>query len=131
MLTQQGFLGRANSRSLLRKNGSTHVEHQPVPTAASGRVQGASAPLFVPSFTGLRRTIVEDLTTSLQSLEQKLTRDALDAELRHRRVSEAVTLLRQMDQVIEGEMLQARLEDPIYAGSRGLSVLHFDVLDTG
>jgi hypothetical protein len=34
-----------------------------------------------------------------------------------------------IDQIIKSEMRQARLDDPVYASSQGLSVLHFDLLD--
>ncbi|KAF2118616.1 hypothetical protein BDV96DRAFT_643854 [Lophiotrema nucula] len=98
-------------------------------TDASKRRRDASAPLFIPTFTTLRRTIVEHLTTSLQQLERQITTETLDTGLRQQRILEAVNLLRHMDQIIESEVKQSRLEDPAYAATRGLSVLHFDQMD--
>ncbi|KAF2632031.1 hypothetical protein BU25DRAFT_406548 [Macroventuria anomochaeta] len=108
---------RFSPRSKLRQYESAHEE-------ASTSAQYASAPLFIPAFTGLRRTIVEHLTESLQRLEQEL-----QVERSEERVSMAVTLLRQMDHVIESEIRLSRLENPIHADSQGLSVLHFDMQD--
>jgi hypothetical protein len=69
----------------------------------SQRAQAASAPLFIPTFTGLRRTIVEHLTESLHRIEQELSTNESGSE---ERVVEAVTLLRHMGRSWEHKIVQ-------------------------
>jgi hypothetical protein len=113
---------------------------------ASRRAQEAGAPLFIPTFTSLRRNIVEHLTRSLHRLEEKMSRiQQGQKRMCCKQLSywnTWVSIFEQngassyltpdqphVDQVIKSEIRQARLEDPIYSRSQGLSVLHFDKLD--
>lgn len=58
----------------------------------SRRAHSASAPLFIPDFTGVRRQIVEHLNDSIHDLEAKLS-TASDKETRNEYILEAVKLL--------------------------------------
>ncbi len=57
----------------------------------SSKAHEATTPLFIPVFTGLRRTVVEHLTESLQRVEREIT-----LERSAEKISTAITLLRQM-----------------------------------
>jgi hypothetical protein len=59
----------------------------------SQRAQTAGAPLFIPTFTGLRRTIVEHLTSSLHQREEEISKDKPDSE---EQVLKAINLLTHM-----------------------------------
>lgn len=94
VLTRAGRSGTHGSTALLRNYKSKFDDYTAEFAKASERARDASAPLFIPTFTGLRRTIVEHLTANLQRLEHDLSSDSLDAPAREESVADAVTLLR-------------------------------------
>ena len=115
----------------------------------SKRAQNVNPPLFIPTLTRLRRACFNSLALSLQGLEERLEDGALDSCKRQEIVSEATGLLRQMgkqpdirtmsqsseqlsncaDEMIESEARLLQLENPEYASSCGLSVVHFEKKD--
>jgi len=116
------------STALLRNYRSKFDEYESAFAEASKRAQDASAPLFIPTFTGLRRTIVEHLTEDLQRLEQELSSDDVDLKSRRENVTDAVTLLRHMGKssklrpplqyLIRGPRPCHRIRDPPLATRR-------------
>jgi hypothetical protein len=74
---------------------------------ASRRAQEAGAPLFIPTFTSLRRNIVEHLTRSLHRLEEKMSRDPTRSE---ENVLQAVKLLEHMGEYLRAKWSQLVLD---------------------
>ncbi|KAJ8116575.1 hypothetical protein OPT61_g2021 [Boeremia exigua] len=120
LLSMQATRSHSSSLTLgnmLRKN-------DPAVEEVSSKFHNTNTPLLVPSFSSLRRTLVEQLNKSLQRLERDIA-----AERSSEKVAEAVSLLQQMDYVIESEIKLSRLGDPTHADSQGLSVIHFELQD--
>lgn len=95
----------------------------------SKRAQNVNPPLFIPTLTRLRRACFDSLALSLRGLEERIEDEALDSCKHREIVSEATGLLRQMDEMIESEARLLQLENPEYASSCGLSVVHFEKKD--
>ncbi|KAF9639079.1 hypothetical protein BFW01_g9976 [Lasiodiplodia theobromae] len=87
--------------------------------------QNANAPIFIPSLVNLRRRCFEHVSSSLLELERDIPR----MEHNEEKINKAIELLKDMDAMVESEAKRLRMEDPEYAASRGLSIVHFESKD--
>ncbi|KAI9805280.1 MAG: hypothetical protein M1833_005733 [Piccolia ochrophora] len=83
--------------------------------------------VFIPKFADLRQKCLEHTEAKLRAVEARIHAAPDGSVERSQALDQASGLLEKLDNTVRSEVLRQQMEDPEWASSRGISIVHFGV----